>query len=86
MEFDARALPSPGTGSLPLKLNRPREAAAEAAKRRIRGLIGDFHLLLQDRGLVLSGRAHTYYAKQLAQHAVMEATDLPILANDIEVS
>jgi len=55
-------------------------------QRRIRGLIGDFHLLLQDRGLVLSGRAHTYYAKQLAQHAVMEATDLPILANDIEVS
>jgi len=33
----------------------------------------------------LRGRAKTYYAKQLAQHAVMEATDLPVLANEIEV-
>jgi hypothetical protein len=37
-------------------------------------------------GKALRGFAHTYYAKQLAQHAVMEATKLPILANEIEVS
>jgi len=37
-------------------------------------------------GLVLRGRAQTYYAKQLAQHAVVEAAGLPILANEIEVS
>jgi len=36
-------------------------------------------------GLVLTGRTCTYYVKQLAQHAVMEFVDLPILANDIEV-
>jgi hypothetical protein len=36
-------------------------------------------------GLVLTGQASTYYAKQLAQHAVMEATALPILANEIDV-
>jgi hypothetical protein len=35
---------------------------------------------------VLRGRARTYYAKQLAQHAVMQATALPILRNEIEVS
>ena len=29
---------------------------------------------------------NTYYAKQLAQHAVMEMTEVPILANEIEVS
>jgi hypothetical protein len=34
--------------------------------------------------VVLEGHAQTYYVKQLAQHAVMEA-DLPIIANDIEV-
>jgi hypothetical protein len=39
-----------------------------------------------DQGIILQGRAHTYYAKQLAQHAVMRATRLPILANEIEVS
>jgi hypothetical protein len=37
-------------------------------------------------GLVLRGRAQTFYTKQLAQHAVMRATALPILANEIEVA
>jgi hypothetical protein len=53
---------------------------------RLRGRVHDFRLLLRDRGLVLQGHARTYYAKQIAQHAVMEATPLPILANEIEVS
>jgi hypothetical protein len=48
--------------------------------------IREFRLAVVERGLILRGRAHTYYAKQLAQHAVMEATGLPILANEIEVS
>jgi hypothetical protein len=53
--------------------------------RRSGGWVRDFRLLLRGRGLVLQGRAPTYYAKQLAQHAIMEATPLPILANEIEV-
>ena len=52
---------------------------------RLGGRVRDLRLLAQDRGLVLRGRAPTYYAKQLAQHAVMTATALPILANEIEV-
>lgn len=43
-------------------------------------------LALRDNGLVLRGCARTYYAKQLAQQAVMEATVLRILANEIEVA
>jgi hypothetical protein len=53
---------------------------------RLSGRVHAFHLRLCDDGLVLSGRAPTYYAKQLAQHMVMQATDLPIRANDIEVT
>jgi hypothetical protein len=53
---------------------------------RLGGQVRDFRLLVVARGLILRGRARTYYAKQLAQHAVMEATHLPILANEIEVS
>jgi hypothetical protein len=45
----------------------------------------NFRLQVRDSGLVLQGQARTYHVKQLAQHAVMEATDLPILANEIEV-
>jgi hypothetical protein len=52
---------------------------------RLCGQVRDLRLSLQDHGVVLQGRARTYYAKQLAQHAVMEATKLPVLANNIEV-
>ena len=48
---------------------------------RIRGL----RIEVRPGGLVLQGRTSTYHAKQLAQHAVMAAIDLPILANEIEV-
>jgi hypothetical protein len=53
---------------------------------RLGGQVRDFGLVVTDKGLILRGHAHTYYAKQLAQHVVMEATRLPILANEIEVS
>jgi hypothetical protein len=53
---------------------------------RLGGQVHEFRLVVVDKGLILRGHAHTYYAKQLAQHAVMEATGLPILANEIEVS
>jgi hypothetical protein len=53
---------------------------------RLSGLLRAFQLTFRDEGLVLRGHAHTYYAKQLAQHAVMEASSLPIRANEIEVA
>jgi hypothetical protein len=37
-------------------------------------------------GVILRGQTHTYYAKQLAQDAVLELGGLPIVANEIEVS
>jgi hypothetical protein len=52
---------------------------------RLWGRVHDLRLVLRDRGLILQGRTHTYYAKQLAQHAVMEVTEVPLLANEIEV-
>ena len=58
----------------------------EHVRYRLTGLLREFQLVFRDKGLVLRGRVHTYYAKQLAQHAVMEATNLPIHANEVEVS
>jgi hypothetical protein len=52
---------------------------------RLLGRVRDLRLLWRGGGLVLQGHAPTYYAKQLAQHAVLEATALPLLANDIQV-
>lgn len=50
------------------------------------GRIRHFHIIVRDEGLVLKGLASTYYAKQLAQHAVMQGSKVPILANDIMVA
>ncbi len=54
-------------------------------RHQLGGRLRDFRLEIADAGVVLRGRARTYHAKQLAQHAVMAATDLPILRNEIEV-
>jgi hypothetical protein len=54
-------------------------------QHRLRGRVWALRLVVHDDGLVLQGRVPTFYAKQLAQHAVMEATLVPILANEIEV-
>jgi hypothetical protein len=62
--------------------------AAELEARvqcQLSGRVRDFRLIRADKGLVLRGHTHTYYAKQLAQHAVMQATEFMILANEIEV-
>ena len=53
--------------------------------RPLPGRLRNFRLSLHENGLVLQGCTPTYYAKQLAQHAVMTAIKLPIRANDITV-
>jgi hypothetical protein len=54
-------------------------------RQRLGGRVRNLRVLLTDNGLVLRGQATTYYAKQLAQHALMDASNLPIRANEIEV-
>lgn len=51
----------------------------------VRGRIHSLWVEIHDEGLVLHGRAPSYYAKQLVQHAAMRTSSLPILANQIEV-
>lgn len=49
------------------------------------GRVRNLRLFWRDGGLELHGEAHSYYAKQLAQHAVMKTTPWPIVANAIVV-
>ncbi|HEY1272373.1 MAG TPA: hypothetical protein VGF08_10330 [Terriglobales bacterium] len=53
---------------------------------RLSGRVRGFRVVRRDNGFVLQGRTRTYYAKQLVLHAATQATALPILANEIEVS
>jgi hypothetical protein len=53
--------------------------------RRLAGRVRDLRIILRHNGVILQGWSGTYHAKQLAQHAAMDLTGLPVLANDIEV-
>lgn len=58
--------------------------AAETAEK-LRGWLSGLRLELHAGGVVMRGTARSFYAKQLAQHAVMTGTALPIVRNEIEV-
>ena len=63
----------------------PSEHLELLVQRRLGSRVRDLRVLVRQDGVILQGRAGTYHAKQLAQHAAMELSALPILANDIEV-
>ena len=69
-----------------LDTDRRTEEIAAQVLARLNGRVQELRLLVHEAGIILQGRTRTYYAKQLAQHAVMEATGLLILANQIEVA
>ena len=74
-----------GCGVRPLRLE-DLERLERYVRSRVRGRVQGFRLWLHDEAIILGGCAYTYYAKQPAQHAVMEATGLPIRRNEIQVS
>jgi hypothetical protein len=49
------------------------------------GRVHEVSLAYRDDGIVLSGVTHTYLDRQLAQQVLENATELPIVANEIEV-
>jgi hypothetical protein len=72
---------NPQSASIVAEIDR---IAAETG-RMLRGRLTDLRIELREDGVVLRGTAQSFYAKQLAQHAVMSGTDLPIVRNEIEV-
>jgi hypothetical protein len=64
------------------------ETLAELEKlicQRLGGRLRDFRLSIRGAGLVLSGNSRSHHARQLAQHALMDMTQAPITANQIQV-
>jgi hypothetical protein len=61
------------------------ETLESLIEHRLGSRIRDVRVVVKPMGLILQGRAATYHAKQLAQHAAMEQATLPILCNEIEV-
>lgn len=67
----------------------PNEELIDAIERMVRirtgGTIRGLRVEAGDNGVVLSGRASTYYTKQLATAAALETADEVNLTNNIEV-
>jgi hypothetical protein len=66
---------------------RPSELETHEATiaAHLRGRVHDFRIVPHDDGVILLGRANSFYAKQLAQHAVMNLCRAIIVSNEIEV-
>ena len=62
------------------------DGLAELIRRRLAGRIWNLRLVLRENGIVLQGRACSYYGKQLAQHEVLRVVNAARLVNEIEVS
>jgi hypothetical protein len=84
---------TPGTSgrkfmSLPL-CSASGQPLAEVIERFVRsrtgGMVRGLHVEVVEDHVVLSGRASTYYAKQLATHAAFDFDRELALTNDIEV-
>jgi len=61
------------------------QRALALLRQRLGGRLWKLHVEFQGERVVLRGHALSYYAKQLAQHTIMEELGLPVLANMIEV-
>jgi hypothetical protein len=58
-----------------------------AIEARVGQCLADFAVRsMPGQGLVLSGRTHSYFVKQVAQHLAIQITGLRVCANRIEVS
>ena len=62
------------------------DGLAELVRRRLAGRVRDLRLVLRENGIVLQGRACSYYGKQLAQHEVLRVANAARLVNEIEVT
>lgn len=61
------------------------ERIETAVQIRTGGRIRGLQVHVSDGGIVISGRAATYYTKQLVTHAAMDAGDELLVTNDVEV-
>ncbi len=61
------------------------DAIEALLNHRLGGRVRSLRVESQAPGLILSGRASSYHAKQLAQYMILEELGLPLLANQIAV-
>ena len=79
------APPEPTTSPWAAERRTAAVELAEAVRRANRHLLRELRVEVIEGGVVLSGRARSYYGKQVAQHEVLRRAGLVLLANRIVV-
>jgi hypothetical protein len=62
-----------------------KETIEKFVQSRTGGMIRELRVDVNERDVVLWGRTSTYYSKQLATHAALDATAHVSVTNEIEV-
>jgi hypothetical protein len=57
----------------------------QTMKHQLGSRIRNLRVIPRGEGVVLQGSSRTYYAKQLAQEAVLTMQQFPLVANEIQV-
>lgn len=61
------------------------QQVAVSLQSRLGGQVRNFRISVREDGLILRGKVSSHYGKQIIQEVVMQVSEIPILANDIEV-
>jgi hypothetical protein len=61
------------------------EQVEDLLRKRLGGKVRKVCVFIHGGTVTLRGRASSYYAKQLAQHLIMEEIKLQVQANEIQV-
>jgi hypothetical protein len=63
----------------------PLEQTEALLRQRLRGRVWELRVLFREGGVILQGRALTYYGKQMGQQIAMHELKLTVVANEIDV-
>jgi hypothetical protein len=67
-------------------LTKPTDELATAIRERHRSLLRELRIEVVEGGVILHGRAYSFYGKQVAQHEILRRAQLVLLANRITVA
>ncbi len=73
-----------GDAALTAVMDR-QEQIRQVVDSRTSGRIRGLQVAVEDSKVVISGRATTYYSKQLATHAALDVADTMVIQNDVVV-
>ncbi len=71
--------------TVPQEVRESERQLESLLQSRLGSRVRQVRVVNKDHGVILQGSVSSYHAKQIAQHLIMQLTEKPLLANEIEV-